>query len=40
MNKILNKLKGKSTRKGVAIVATLLLAVVVAGLAACSAATL
>lgn len=40
MNNILDKLKGKSTRKGVAIVATLLLAVLVAGLAACSAATL
>lgn len=40
MNKILNKLKGKSTRKAVAIAATLLLAVLVSGLAACSAATL
>lgn len=40
MDKILDKLKGISTRKVVAIVATLLLAVVVAGLAACSAATL
>lgn len=40
MNKILDKLKGRSVRKGVAIVATLLLAVLVAGSAACSAATL
>lgn len=40
MNSILDKLKGRSTRKGVAIVATLLLAVLVAGLAACSASTL
>lgn len=40
MNKILNKLKGKSTHKVVAIAATLLLAVLVSGLAACSAATL
>lgn len=40
MNKGLNKLKGKSMRKVVAIVATLLFAVLVAGLAACSAASL
>ena len=40
MNKILDKLKGISTRKVVAVVAALLLAVLVAGLAACSAATL
>lgn len=40
MNKILDKLKGISTRRVAAIVAALLLAVLVAGLAACSAATL
>ena len=40
MNKILDKLKGVSTRKVAVIVATLLLAVLVAGLAACYAATL
>ena len=40
MNKILDKLKGVSTCRVAAIVATLLLAVLVAGLAACSAATL
>ncbi|MCI2242088.1 hypothetical protein [Adlercreutzia faecimuris] len=39
MNKILDKLKGVSTCRVAAIVATLLLAVLVAGLAACSAAT-
>ena len=40
MNKILDKLKGISTRRVAAIVEALLLAVLVAGLAACSAATL
>lgn len=40
MDKNLDKLKGKNMRRVVAIVATLLLAVLVAGLAACSAATL
>ena len=40
MNKILNTLKGKSARKVVVTAATLLLAVLVVGLAACSATTL
>lgn len=40
MDKNLEKLKGKNMRRVAAIVATLLLAVLVAGLAACSAATL
>ena len=40
MNKILNTLKGKSARKVVVTAATLLLAVLVVGWAACSATTL